>query len=108
MKVPSMLSILASRQVSLRSKTGRSSIISANRNGKAEPYRTSGGTAAIAQSAAAACRPGLPAGLMLTACCPLPSAFLFLGPGTRDPRWALSTFYRAHRGYGFLFVGGDD
>src|SRR5207244_8534365 len=31
-----------------------------------------------------------------------------LGPGTRDPTWALSTLDRAHRGYGFLFVGGDD
>ncbi len=33
---------------------------------------------------------------------------LFFGPGTRDPGLALSTFYRRHRRYGFLFVSGDD
>ena len=32
----------------------------------------------------------------------------FLGPDTRGPKFALSTFYRTHRGYGFLFVTGDD
>jgi hypothetical protein len=34
--------------------------------------------------------------------------FVFLGPGTRDPVWALSTLYRGHRCYGFLLVGSDD
>src|SRR5205809_8057122 len=36
------------------------------------------------------------------------SAFCYLGPGTRDPRWDLSTLDRAHRRDSFLFVGGDD
>ena len=45
---------------------------------------------------------------LLTAYCLLLTAYCFLGPGTRDPGWALSTFYRAHRSYGFLLVGGDD
>jgi hypothetical protein len=34
--------------------------------------------------------------------------FVFLGPGTRDPVWALSTLYRGHRTYGFLLVSSDD
>src|SRR6185369_633509 len=30
-----------------------------------------------------------------------------LGPVTRNPKLTLSTFYRAHRAYGFLLVSGD-
>src|SRR6266567_686809 len=45
---------------------------------------------------------------LLTACCLLLTFPFFLGPGTRDPRLALSTFDRAHRGHGFLLVSCDD
>jgi hypothetical protein len=45
---------------------------------------------------------------------PLPYAYCpirftaFLGPVTRDPVWALSTLYRAHCSYSFLFIACDD
>ena len=45
---------------------------------------------------------------VLTAAPLLTRGLLTSGPGTRGPRLALSTFYRAHRGYGFLFVTADD
>ena len=38
----------------------------------------------------------------------LPLDYLFLGPGTRGPKLALSTFYRAHRSYRFLLITADD